>query len=456
MKKSLIKNLVVNYSIILTFAFCLIFFITNFAIKDYVKQTTRNTMQSNFVIIDSLYNNKKIPEPSMNGQDSVYVWADYFVFDGSNHIKTFSGKKKQVAKDIFKVVKKNRRNFFLKYKKDYLITVNNKTYYVMYKYYRGKLVDNNIVKSKGRQSQIFHVINFADVTNSQKLMNQINTYLLLVLIVIYLFLLLIMSRVFKKVRVSFSIVENYISSLWNNNTEVEPVFDKRIEYSEFDSLLKESRIMYARIEKLEETQRHFFQNASHELRTPLMSIQGYAEGIQEGIFSSKEGTDIILQESKKMKALVDDIITISRLDSNVTYDMSLLNIEDIILIVIDYYRLYAKNKEININFISKDNSLPVTGNQELIERVISNVLSNALRYARSSITITLSENVIEIENDGQMIKSDELPHIFDRFYKGTNGNTGIGLAMCKEIMKMHDGDIYVKSTELKTTFFIIF
>ncbi|WMB27881.1 HAMP domain-containing histidine kinase [Streptococcus didelphis] len=326
----------------------------------------------------------------------------------------------------------------------------------MYKYYRGKLVDNNIVKSKGRQSQIFHVINFADVTNSQKLMNQINTYLLLVLIVIYLFLLLIMSRVFKKVRVSFSIVENYISSLWNNNTEVEPVFDKRIEYSEFDSLLKESRIMYARIEKLEETERHFFQNASHELRTPLMSIQGYAEGIQEGIFSSKEGTDIILQESKKMKALVDDIITISRLDSNVTYDMSLLNIEDIILIVIDYYRLYAKNKEININFISKDNSLPVTGNQELIERVISNVLSNALRYARSSITITLSENVIEIENDGQMIKSDELPHIFDRFYKGTNGNTGIGLAMCKEIMKMHDGDIYVKSTELKTTFFIIF
>ncbi|MCC9932942.1 sensor histidine kinase, partial [Streptococcus agalactiae] len=136
-----------------------------------------------------------------------------------------------------------------------------------------------------------------------------------ILVLTYIPMLFIMRKTFTGIRESIQSVQTYISSLWKNQGNHQSS-QKEIVFSDFDPLLLESQEMANRIYQAEESQRNFFQNASHELRTPLMSIQGYTEGVQEGIIDAELAHSVILQESKKMKQLVDDIILLSKLDSN--------------------------------------------------------------------------------------------------------------------------------------------
>ncbi|MCC9931302.1 sensor histidine kinase, partial [Streptococcus agalactiae] len=138
-----------------------------------------------------------------------------------------------------------------------------------------------------------------------------------ILVLTYIPMLFIMRKTFTGIRESIQSVQTYISSLWKNQGNHQSS-QKEIVFSDFDPLLLESQEMANRIYQAEESQRNFFQNASHELRTPLMSIQGYTEGVQEGIIDAELAHSVILQESKKMKQLVDDIILLSKLDSNLS------------------------------------------------------------------------------------------------------------------------------------------
>ncbi|MDR0200097.1 MAG: HAMP domain-containing protein [Streptococcaceae bacterium] len=204
------------------------------------------------------------------------------------------------------------------------------------------------------------------------------------------------------------------------------------------------------------TQKTFFQNASHELRTPLMTIKSYAEGISYDVMAPKDAATTILKETDNMTELVEDLLTTSRLDSLGTTDGEELLRQDLRELVKDVAAEQTplaekQGLELSCEFPKKAVLREI--NYKAMRRAVANLVSNAIRYAKSRVTLAVSpEGVISVRNDGPAITPEDLPHIFERFYKGKGGVHGIGLAIVKAIAQQHHGELSVTSDETETTF----
>ncbi|KAB3530482.1 HAMP domain-containing histidine kinase [Alkaliphilus pronyensis] len=220
---------------------------------------------------------------------------------------------------------------------------------------------------------------------------------------------------------------------------------------EIEDLTETFNSLTSKLRDYDEKQMRFLQNTSHELKTPLMSIQGYAEAIKEGIVEGddvKRSLEIIIEESQRLKKTVDEVIYLTRLESS---DNSLnkkeLDLGDIVHQSVERVRAIAKEREININISGE---YPVTTlNGEEILRAMVNILGNCLRFANSHIDIEghIKESYAElvIKDDGPGFKEGEEKIVFERFYKGENGGTGIGLAIVKAIIEGHGGTVKAKN-----------
>lgn len=196
--------------------------------------------------------------------------------------------------------------------------------------------------------------------------------------------------------------------------------------------------------------KYFFQNASHDLKTPIMNMQGYAEGISTNVIKDHtRAAEVILNESERMGNLVEEILYLSRLDcGQVNINNEKVDISELIYFCLGRIELEATQKSIDIQVIM--GKIPeIKGDEVWLEKAISNILSNALRYARTKITLTCTAEKkyikIVIGDDGAGINEKDISHIFERFYKGKEGNTGIGLAIAKEAVKLHRGSITVRN-----------
>ncbi|EHI69184.1 sensor histidine kinase [Streptococcus ictaluri] len=333
---------------------------------------------------------------------------------------------------------------------------SKKTYLVRTKQYKGQLEDGLIVREGPKSDEkTYLALVFTDVTTIQKVVDRVNLVLLIILFLTLLPLLLIMRKTISGIGESIEAVRQYIARLWRNQDQPKAEA-QRVIFSEFDGLLQESHDMANRIKEAEETQCQFFQNASRELRTPLMSIQGYTEGLKEGVIPQEQALPVILSESYKMKQLVDDMIFLSRLDSREKLSQEKLSLSHLVQDFCEYFTPIANQEGLSLICSGLDDGLQIIGNQELLQRAFSNIMTNALRYARKSIKISQSEGQLSISNDGPEISAAELPHIFERFYKGAGGQTGIGLAMTKEILEQHGATIRAESKPHQTTFIIDF
>ena len=200
------------------------------------------------------------------------------------------------------------------------------------------------------------------------------------------------------------------------------------------------------IEKEAERQQTFFQNASHELKTPLMAIQGYAEGIQAGVMDTDSASEVILAESDRMTELVEELLDISKIDMG--RQPLILSETDIRELLYDGIRAVepaAAASGITIAPDFPEEPIMVKCDDTQMRRAVTNILTNGVRYARSELRLTCRayrrQVAIQIQDDGDGIAEEDLPHIFDRFYMGRSGKTGIGLALTKEIVHLHKGTI---------------
>jgi signal transduction histidine kinase/DNA-binding response OmpR family regulator len=236
----------------------------------------------------------------------------------------------------------------------------------------------------------------------------------------------------------------------------------RDQFSDTNELLKETQ----------QLQNRFFTNISHEFRTPLTLILGPARQLKDRMTDnkSKEELDLIHRSAKKLNRLVDELLDISKIESG---EMRLkacpLNLVTVVKEqALSFYSL-AERKNIDFNFISPENGIIVYIDKDKVDKMLSNVLSNAFKFTpeggKVEIRILKNTNIAQIlvSDTGIGIPKDQFDKIFDRFYQvdGSHtreqGGTGIGLALTKELIDLHKGKIEVESQESKgSTFRLIF
>lgn len=211
------------------------------------------------------------------------------------------------------------------------------------------------------------------------------------------------------------------------------------------------------IEKEAERQQTFFQNASHELKTPLMAIQGYAEGIQAGVMDAGGAAEVILEESDRMTELVEELLDISKIDmGRQPLALSEMDVRELLYDSIRAVEPTAAAGGIAIVPDFPEEPVMLSCDDTRLRRAVTNILSNGVRYARSELRLTCRTEkrhaTIRIQDDGDGIAEEDLPHIFDRFYMGKSGKSGIGLALTKEIVHLHKGTIRAYNGETGAVF----
>ena len=211
------------------------------------------------------------------------------------------------------------------------------------------------------------------------------------------------------------------------------------------------------IEKEAERQQTFFQNASHELKTPLMAIQGYAEGIQAGVMDAGGAAEVILEESDRMTELVEELLDISKIDmGRQQLAFSEMDVRELLYDSIRAVEPTAAASGITIAPDFPEEPIMVKCDDTQMRRAVTNILTNGLRYARSELRLTCRADkhhvTIRIQDDGDGIAEADLPHIFDRFYMGKSGKSGIGLALTREIIHLHKGTIRARNVDTGAVF----
>ena len=211
------------------------------------------------------------------------------------------------------------------------------------------------------------------------------------------------------------------------------------------------------IEKEAERQQTFFQNASHELKTPLMAIQGYAEGIQAGVMDTGSAAEVILEESDRMTELVEELLDISKIDmGRQQLALSEMDVRELLYDSIRAVEPTAAASGITIAPDFPEEPVMVSCDDTQLRRAVTNILSNGVRYARSQLCLTCRANkhhvTIRIQDDGDGIAEEDIPHIFDRFYMGRSGKSGIGLALTREIIHLHKGTIRARNGDTGAVF----
>ncbi len=217
-------------------------------------------------------------------------------------------------------------------------------------------------------------------------------------------------------------------------------------HDEVEELAVSIEYMAQSIQEYDLSQKVFLQNASHELRTPLMSIRGYVEGIKDGIFDdTPDACDLVLGQVSRLEKLVNDVMYLSKIEaSDGMVKLTPVLIQDIVDESVSRVAGIVAAGSIHIEVLHVDEMM-INADCDLLSTAITNVLSNCMRFAKSRITLETFVHkgglVIRITDDGPGINEGDLPHMFDRFYKGKNGKHGLGLAIAKAIAEQHGGTV---------------
>ena len=200
------------------------------------------------------------------------------------------------------------------------------------------------------------------------------------------------------------------------------------------------------VERAHESQKWFFQNVSHELKTPMMAVQGCAEGIHTGVLDPVGASGIILEETEQMSELVEELLALSRLESGqANAEFHLTDVRELLYDCLRSTEQLAEQKNLHISLRFEETPVLVNCDEVQLRRAFTNIITNALRYAKEKIQIECKADrgkaVVRIRDDGEGIEPKLLPHIFDRFFSTRKGGAGIGLSLAKEIVTLHKGTI---------------
>lgn len=214
------------------------------------------------------------------------------------------------------------------------------------------------------------------------------------------------------------------------------------------------------INKLERVRKEFVASISHEFRTPLTVIRGSVEAILDNIVTQKVDIDKnhhrILSESKALERLVKDLLDLSRLQSgNFNINIESVDMKQLCEDVVKSMQGIASTKGIEIQFSSSDYIPSLSGDYDRLRQLLVILLDNSIKYSpenkRIDLTLSYTDLInLVIKDNGFGISEEDLPYIWDRYYradKSNSGSTGLGLAIAKHIIDLHKGSVFVESKQ---------
>jgi len=252
---------------------------------------------------------------------------------------------------------------------------------------------------------------------------------------------------------------NMPDSIWDENSTDE-IHRLGSTFNEMANTLKEQ---YEKVRTIDELRRELISYVSHDLRTPLAALQGYLETwqLKKDSISESESAELIqiaVNNAQHISSLVEQLFELAHLDAeNAKLTLEPVSIAELAQDVIQKLALEADKKGVTLDVDPKDPALLVMANVEKIERVFTNLLDNAIRHSENGgfvsikMTVVASKLKITIEDNGCGIPSTDLPHIFDAHYRAENSaqgertNSGLGLAITRRIVELHNSKISVKS-----------
>ena len=223
--------------------------------------------------------------------------------------------------------------------------------------------------------------------------------------------------------------------------------------------------------KLDDMRKEFVADVSHELKTPITSIIGYADTLQDGDYdkeTQQRFLSVISSEGRRMADLVSDLLTLSRYDTNrMTREITIFDLGEVAKKCQEKLAIEIEKKKQNVECYVTADVPPIEADKNGIERVILNVLSNAVKYTQEEGNIKIyvgfvyNDAYIKVIDNGIGIPKDDLSRVFERFYRVDKarsremGGTGLGLSIAKEIIEQNNGSIDIKSELGKGTEVVI-
>lgn len=247
----------------------------------------------------------------------------------------------------------------------------------------------------------------------------------------------------------------------------------RTSNDEFGDLCEDFENMRKRLKESTEERIHddeeskeLISNISHDLKTPITAIKGYVEGIMDGVADTPEKMDkyirTIYNKANDMDKLIGELTLYSQIDTNrVPYNFSKVNVDAYFADCVEEISVELEAKNITLNYFNYvDKDTIIIADPEQLKRVINNIISNSVKYIgnkKGALNIRINDEMdfihVEIEDNGKGISQQDLPYIFDRFYRtdasrnSNQGGSGIGLAIVKKIVEVHGGRIWATSKE---------
>ena len=251
-----------------------------------------------------------------------------------------------------------------------------------------------------------------------------------------------------------------------SNKVAEGDFSVRVDVKgprEVRSLLHGFNSMAERLEENDKQRRNMLADISHELRTPLTVIQGNVEGILDGMYSADEARlKSILEETQILSRLIEDLRTLALAESGGLHlKKEPTDLGELVRDTVAGFDVQVNEKGISIELeLTQMDELNI--DPQRVREVLSNLIGNALRYTPSQgvVRVGLAESgsgpekeaLLSVEDNGPGIAPDDLPHIFERFYKSSDsGGMGLGLSIAKYMVEAHHGQIWAESTEGRGT-----
>ncbi|WP_160692099.1 HAMP domain-containing sensor histidine kinase [Clostridium sp. C2-6-12] len=328
-------------------------------------------------------------------------------------------------------------------------------------------------------SLIFCVASIQPIKEAAEVMSEFFVYLFWGLITISIILALIYSNLISKPLVNLTRVANKMSNMdfsavceTNREDEIGSLarslnFLSKNLHSALIDLQVKNKKLEDDIEKerqLDNMRKEFTANVSHELKTPIGIIEGYAEGLKDGIVSGEDAhmyLETIIDEAKKMSVLVSNMLELSRLESGTTKpNPEAFNINRLITKVLKKHTPDFEENKFNVNFNSSTPYSYVYADPFQMEQVLTNLITNAIKYTppRNDINVNIEEGLdkfkISVQNMGVNIPEEEIGKLFDKFYRldksrerTQKNSTGIGLSIVKNILKLHNSEFDFKNIE---------